>query len=171
VNDRYVGGSDDLTESQEHDFPGADTDAVPFLDELAPYSRPGSRQRAGLSDKTMPAQCKARRKVPFQGVMAQRCLCSKGRASHTVLHIPVSESNAASVLHGGRAGGQDVGTQAVAEARLELPTLEIQIPCQRESVQPGKGGAACAAEEADASPFAFLSGNVKRGKQGSGASF
>jgi hypothetical protein len=108
---------------------------------------------------------------PFQDVMAQRCLCSEGGASHTVVHVRVPEGRATSALHGGCVGGQDGGTQSVAEARLELPALELQGPSKRESVQPGGGGAACAAEEAGASAFAIFCGRVKRGQQGSGANF
>jgi hypothetical protein len=49
---------------------------------------------------------------------AQRCLCSEGRALHTVVHVRVLEGRAASALHRGCV--QDAGTQAVVEACLEL---------------------------------------------------
>jgi hypothetical protein len=46
------------------------------------------------------------------------CLCSEGRASHTVVNIRAPLDRAASALHEGRVGGQDGGGQAVAEAHM-----------------------------------------------------
>jgi hypothetical protein len=43
----------------------------------APAPSPGSRRRGGSRVEAMPALCTARRKNPFQDIMAQRELCGK----------------------------------------------------------------------------------------------
>jgi hypothetical protein len=172
VNDRNVSDGDDQAESQEVVSQGTDMDAEPLPGRASPFlearkmTEGGLKQRGDACPVHDTLQTPSPLCVSWHNVSVQ---CSEGRASHTVVPIRAPEDRAASTLHGGRVGGQDGGTQAVAKAPLELPTLELPHPRELESIQPVGGGAACAAKEAGASPFAFLIGHFKRGQQGSGA--
>jgi hypothetical protein len=54
----------------------------------------------------------------------------------------------------------------MAEGSLYFSVLECQGVQERESVQPSRGRAACAAEEAGAITFARLRAGVIRGEEG-----
>jgi hypothetical protein len=53
-------------------------------------------------------------------------------------------------LHGRGVGGQHAEAEAVAEASADFPALEFKSRSAGESVKPGRGGAAGAADQARA---------------------
>jgi hypothetical protein len=52
---------------------------------------------------------------PFQDVMAQRDVCSKGRTPHPIVNIGRAEGRAAVALHGRGVGGQHAESKAGAD--------------------------------------------------------
>jgi hypothetical protein len=63
---------------------------------------------------------------PFQDIMAQLEMCSKGGASHAVVGVRAVEGGSAAALHGGGIAGQDGEAEAVSEGSLKLPALELK---------------------------------------------
>jgi hypothetical protein len=80
--------------------------------------------------------------------VAQRGMCSEGRAPHSVVSLGGAKGGATVALHGRGVGGKHAEAEAVAEASADFPTLEFKSPSAGESVDPGRGGAAGAAEQA-----------------------
>jgi hypothetical protein len=75
---------------------------------------------------------------PFQDVMAQRGMCSEGRAPHSVVSLGGAKVGATVALHGKGVGGQRA--EAEAEAGVDFPALEFKSRSAGESVEPGRGG-------------------------------
>jgi hypothetical protein len=93
--------------------------------------------------------------------MAQRGMCSEGRAPHPMVDIGRVEGRATVALHGGGVGGQHADAKAVAEAGADFPTLELKGPGEGERVQPGRGWTASAAEQAGPGAFPVLCAGIK----------
>jgi hypothetical protein len=94
---------------------------------------------------------------PFEDVVAQRKLCGQGAASHGMIGVRAPECNPAATLQSRGVERQHWEAEAMAEGSLYFSVLECQGVQERESVQPSKGRAARAAEEAGAFAFARLS--------------
>jgi hypothetical protein len=76
---------------------------------------------------------------PFQDIMAQREMCSKGGASHAVVGVRAVEGGSADALHGGGIEGQDGEAEAMLDGSLELPALSRAIESGRVSSQADAG--------------------------------
>jgi hypothetical protein len=103
---------------------------------------------------------------PFEDVVAQRKLCGQGAASHGMVGVHAPECSPAAALHSRGVERQHWEAEAMAEGSLYFSALECQGVQERESVQPSRGRAACAAEEAGAIAFARLRAGVTRGEEG-----
>jgi hypothetical protein len=86
----------------------------------------------------------------LQDVMAQRGMCSEGRAPHSVVSLDGAKGGATVALHCRGFGGQHAEAEAMAEACADFPTLKFKSRSAGESDEPGRGGAAGAAEQARA---------------------
>jgi hypothetical protein len=73
---------------------------------------------------------------PFQHVMAQRGVCSKGRTPPPMVNMGWAEGRAAVALHGRGVGGQHADAKAVAEAGADFSALEFESLGEGECVQP-----------------------------------
>jgi hypothetical protein len=128
---------------------------APKVEVPAPRANPGRRQRAGSWVVVTPARCTTWRKNPFQDVMAQRGMCSKGWAPHPMVHIGRAEGRPTVALHGDRVGEQHADAEAVAKASADFFALEVQSPGDGGRVEPCRDRAASAAAQvgAGAPPF------------------
>jgi hypothetical protein len=114
---------------------------APEAEMPAPPASPGRRRRAGSWVEVMPALCTTRQ-YPFQDVMAQRGMCSKGRAPHPMVDIGRAEGRATVALHGRGVGGQHADAKTVAEAGAPPPycplnserLMRAQPPVQRSMI-------------------------------------
>jgi hypothetical protein len=93
--------------------------------------------------------------------MAQRGMCSEGRAPHPIVDIGRAEGRATVALHGRGVGGQHADAKAVAEASADFPTLELKGPGKGERVEPGRGWTASAAKQAGPGAFHVLCAGIK----------
>jgi hypothetical protein len=93
---------------------------------------------------------------PFQDVVAQRKLCGQGAASHGVVGVRATECSPAAALDGRGVERQHWEAEAVAEGGLYFPVLERQRVQERESVQPSRGRAARASEDAGVIAFTLI---------------
>jgi hypothetical protein len=107
---------------------------------------------------------------PFQGVMAQRGMCSKGRTPHPMVNIGGAKGRAAVALHGRGVGGQHADAKAVAEAGADFSALEFQRLGEGKGIQPCRGRAARAAKQSGASTPPFCGVGVEGSQQGVGSS-
>jgi hypothetical protein len=103
---------------------------------------------------------------PFKDVMAQRGLCRQGRAPHAVVSVRVAQGDPTAAVHIRSVGGKHGKAKAVPEAHVELPTFELESSGEWESIQPGGGRAAGAAEESGPGALAILGAGGKGGQQG-----
>jgi hypothetical protein len=79
---------------------------------------------------------------PCQDVVAQRDLTPQGRATHAMVGWRAAQGGPAAALHVGSIGWQHGKAEAVSEAGVELLPVELESSGERESIQPGGGGAA-----------------------------
>jgi hypothetical protein len=98
--------------------------------------------------------------------MAQRGLCRQGGAPHAVVGVRAAQGGPTAALHIESVGGKHSKAKAVPEAGVELPTFELESPGEWESIQPGGGRAAGAAEESGPGALAILGAGGKGGQQG-----
>jgi hypothetical protein len=103
---------------------------------------------------------------PFKDVIAQRGLCGQGRASHAVVGVRAAQGDPTAALHIWSVGGKHGKAKAVPEAGVELPTFELESSGEWESIPPGGGRAAGAAEESGPGALAILGAEGKGGQQG-----
>jgi hypothetical protein len=88
---------------------------VPEAEASAPLASPGRRQRAGGGD-ARPVHNTA--EYPFQDVMAQCGVYSKGRTPHPMVNIGRVERRATVTLPGRGVGGHHADTKAVRTSPL-----------------------------------------------------
>jgi hypothetical protein len=93
--------------------------------------------------------------------MAQRGMCSEGRAPHPIVDIGRAEGRPTVALHGRGVGGQHADAKAVAEASADSPTLALKGPGKGERVEPGRGWTASAAKQAGPGAFHVLCVGIK----------
>jgi hypothetical protein len=98
--------------------------------------------------------------------MAQRGECSKGRTLHPMVNIGRAEGRATVALHGMGVGGQHADAKAMGEASVDFSALEFESLGEGECVQPCRGRAARAAEQAGACALLFCRAGVVRLPQG-----
>jgi hypothetical protein len=101
-----------------------------------------------------------------QDVVAQRGFCSQGGAPHAMVGVRAAQGGPTATLHTGSIGGKHGEGEAVLEASAELPAFELEGSAEWESIQPGRGGAAGAAEESGQGVLAILGTGGKGGMQG-----
>jgi hypothetical protein len=108
-----------------------------------PSVSPGSQQRAGSKEQAIPARYTILFRYTvftvqnsFQIIMAQSCLCSKGRAAGSVIHICWLNGRPASTSHGRRIRGQGCNAMLVWNSPLFSSSAW-------DSVQPGGSRTAC----------------------------
>jgi hypothetical protein len=121
-----------------------------------PAARPGRRRRGGLRAEAIPARCTARRNIPFR--MSWRRVSCAARARHRLARLVSERRSVAPEPHW--------EAEAVVEGGLYFPVLERQGVQERESFQPRRGRAACAADVAIAIAFARIRAGVIGGKEG-----
>jgi hypothetical protein len=109
-------------------------------------------------------------RIPFQDVMAQRGVCSKGRTPHPMVNISRVEGRAVVALHGRGVGRQHADAKVVAEASADFSALEFQRLGEGKGVQPCRGRASRTAEQAGASTPPFCGVGVEGFQQGVGLS-
>jgi hypothetical protein len=102
---------------------------------------------------------------PFQDVMAQRGVCSKGRTQHPIVNLGRAEGGAAVALHGRGVGGQHADAKAVAEDGADFSALEFESLGEGKCVQPCQVWAARAAEQAGACAPPFCSVGAPWGRR------
>jgi hypothetical protein len=85
-----------------------------------------------------------------------------------MVNIGRAEGRAAVALHGRGVGGQHADAKAVAEAGADFSALDFQGLGEWKGIQPCRGWAARAAEQAGASTPPFCGAGVKRFQQGVG---
>jgi hypothetical protein len=73
---------------------------------------------------------------PFRDVMAQRGMCSDGRAPHSLVSLGGAKGGAAVALHGRGVGGQHAEAEAVVETGADFPALEFKSRTAGESFEP-----------------------------------
>jgi hypothetical protein len=98
--------------------------------------------------------------------MAQRGLCRQGGASHAVVGVRAAQGDPTAALHIWSVGGKHGKAKAVPEAGVELPAFELESSGEWESIQPGRGRAAGAAEGSGPGALASLGVGGKGGQQG-----
>jgi hypothetical protein len=108
-----------------------------------PSESPGSQQRAGSKEQAVPARYTILFRYTvftvqksFQIIMAQSCLCSKGSAAGSVIHICWLNGRPASASHGRRIRGQGCNAMLVWNSPLFSSSAW-------DSVQPGGSRTAC----------------------------
>jgi hypothetical protein len=113
----------------------------------APAARPGRRRSAGSRVEATPAQCTARRKIPFR-MSWRSALWGQGGTTHGMVEVGVAKGCPIAALHGGGVGGQHGQAKMVPEAGLDLSALELQSSREGEGDQPSRGRTAGAAKKA-----------------------
>jgi hypothetical protein len=103
---------------------------------------------------------------PFKDVMAQRGLCHQGGVRHAVVGVRAAQGDPTAALHIRSVGGKHGKAKAVPEAGVELPAFELESTGEWESIQPGGGRAAGAAEESGPGALVILGAGGKGGQQG-----
>jgi hypothetical protein len=95
--------------------------------------------------------------------MAQRGLCRQGRASHAVVGVRAAQGDPTASLHIWSVGAKHGKAKAAPEAGVELPAFGLESSGEWESIHPGGGRAAGAAEESGPGTLAIGGNGGQKG--------
>jgi hypothetical protein len=152
------------------DAPGKGQKDVPPSIHLGASARSGDARSPGEPMEAAEGRClggdDARRvhntsQNPFQHVMVQRGVCSRGRAPHPMVNIGRAEGRAAVALQGRSVRGQHADAKAVAEAGADFSALEFHRLGEGKGIQPCRCRVACSADQAGASTPPFCGVGVE----------